>query len=236
MGTAAFDQRIHGFWLRSRSRNTSKSTQALSSSGSQVRSRSRSPIAAGFLISEPPYNPPAADLRRLNSFSRPSTRSITVPRTPAPPATVEYWAESSSPLGRHEWRLRGKGSQAASRARWQEARWLPRLSATPCALTLAGRGQEGSESWPPLPLTQCREAGEGRRAYRGCPSLSSWERDTGTCRECRVSPSPPHTRRQLLSRGSRAHYPLSRRGKLRDQERDFFQLPWGLEPWSGSLR
>lgn len=78
--------------------------------------------------------------------------------------------------------MRGKGSQAASRARLQEARWFPRLRATPCALTLAGRGQEGSESWPVLPLTQCRKAGEGRRTYRGCPSLSSWERDTGTCR------------------------------------------------------
>ncbi|KAM7238942.1 hypothetical protein CapIbe_010462 [Capra ibex] len=102
MGTAAFDQRIHGFWLRSRSRNTSKSTQALSSLGSPVRGQSRPPIVAGFLISEPPYNHPAADFRRLRSFSRPTTRSITVPRTPAPPATVEYWAESSSSLGRHE--------------------------------------------------------------------------------------------------------------------------------------
>lgn len=194
MGTAAFDQRIHGFWLRSRSRNTSKSTQALSSSGSRVRGRSRLPIAAGFLISEPPHSPPAVDLLRLRSFSRPSTHSITVPRTPAPPATVEYRAESSSALGRHEWRLRGEGSQAASRARLQEARWFPRLRATPRALTLAGRGQEGRESWPALPLTQCREAGEGRRAGRGCPSLSSWERHGDLPRVPGVAIPSPRTK------------------------------------------
>lgn len=46
----------------------------------------------------------------------------------------------------------------------------------------------------------------------------------------------PHARRRLLPRGSWAHYPFPRRGKVRDQERDFSQLPWGLEPWSGSLR
>lgn len=44
---------------------------------------------------------------------------------------------------------------------------------------VAGRGQEGRESRPKSPLTQCLEAREGRRADGGCPFLSSWETDIG---------------------------------------------------------
>lgn len=96
VGTAAFHQKIHGFWRRSHSGspNKSKSTQALSSRGqSSPPFASRCPIPA-----QPPRSP--ADPPRL----RQQVHSIN-PQPPSPretqprQAAAEGGAENASPPG-----------------------------------------------------------------------------------------------------------------------------------------
>lgn len=57
----------------------------------------------------------------------------------------------------------------------------------------AGRGREGSESWLELPLTQCREAREGRRAALLCPLRSQTPRPAGGAQGCHSLPTVQHT-------------------------------------------
>lgn len=199
MGTAAFDQRIHGFLApvpKSEHEQIDPNTELL---GSPVRSQSRPPIAAGFLISEPPYNHPAADFRRLRSLQ------------PAHHA-FDYSSPYSSPASHcrilgGELQLAGGGTSEVESEREPGCKprtiaggkVVLRLRATLCARPRR-RGQEGSESWPALPLTQCREAGEGRRTHRGCPSSSFLGRETPTRRSAQRRHPLPHAKTAASAR------------------------------------
>lgn len=122
---------------------------------------------------------------RLGRFSRPRVRfqcSATQPRQAAPRA-------GSKPQPT-EWRQESGARRRAARDRGKGGRVYV-CTAAPGALVRAGSGPgrqrpggrgEGSESWPELPHTQCRQARKGMRADRVCPSLCSWEPDTETSR------------------------------------------------------
>lgn len=158
-------------------------------------------------------------------------------------AATERAAESPSALGQHQWgsQQRGPGSEARTTAGSEAVptspgRWV---HSHPCGERArrgaAGRGRQGSESWPELPLTQCLEALEGRQrqAARGCPSLSSRGRNTRMWPERRVSPSPrPH--QDNCPRDKVGPLPtLSRGVKVRAHEGGFSKLQWDLGPRNG---
>lgn len=192
MGT--FDQRTHGFWLRchSGSRNKSKSTQALSSSGLQLgRGQSPHPWRLG---SRCPHRLTATQqLLSRGQAIPPAVRWIPAPRNPSParppPSSglkaPARWGGTSGDRS---------GGQTASRARLRDETRHPRPSGRALSShsrreragrerrRAGGRGPEGSERWPDLPLTRCLEAREGSEADR-----ASWEENIGTCRERPVS-------------------------------------------------
>ena len=206
MRTAVFDDRIHGFWHQSchGSQNKSKSTQARSSSGPRLKASvwvSGSSFVSGSPIPSPPHGRPAADLQTPRPFSQLCVRfqppNPSPAKPPPPSAGLKVPARWAAPLETAEVRGRRRAAHGCGkRSRFYFCAAARCTHSHPrgerARRGAAGRGREGSESWPESPLTQCLEAPEGRQqqAARGCPSLSSWERNTRICRERPVSPSP----------------------------------------------
>lgn len=164
-----------------------------------ARLRGSGPSTGGALHSDPP-NPSSAKLppqRGAESSSR---------RGRASGDGREGPAGSGAPLGKLSGAQVCAGRALHSQPRWERA-----------GRGAAGRGQEGSESWPEWPLTQCLEACEGRQhTDRGCPSLSSREK---LCDQpgapLGVAITSPRTKTPA-GRGSRVHDPPILGVKMRE--------------------
>lgn len=143
--------------------------------------------------------------------------------------------------------IRKVGSQAAGSARLREETRYSRLRGRAehshsgrerAGRGAARRGREGSESWPELLLTRCLEAWQGQAGRSRLPFSVLLGGKHARCRH----PLAAHQDTYDAPQSSRAHYPLSRGVKVRDQQGGFLSVSgvWrpGMGPFaaSGPLR
>lgn len=161
--------------------------------GPPARARPVTPTRGGWAPGARTASRPRSNCSPEAQAIPPAVRWIPAPRNPSParppPSSglkaPARWGGTSGDRS---------GGQTASRARLRDETRHPRLSGRALSShsrreragrerrRAGGRGPEGSERWPDLPLTRCLEAREGSEADR-----ASWEENIGTCRERPVS-------------------------------------------------
>lgn len=215
--------------------------------GPPARARPVTPTRRGWVPDPRTASRPLSNCSPEAQAIQPAVRWFPAPQHPSPakppPSSgLKASARWSSTSGDRS------GGQTESRARLRDETRYPRLSRRAVSSHSrseragrerrrgGGRGREGSESWPDLPFTQCLEAREGRKADCSGPFLSSWEKNTGTCRERPVShPLAAHqdTPAPATQPGPLLTLPQIRGAGL---GRGFSKLQWNMETRNGDLR